>query len=104
MTTLQETLSKVESQLSGVRSEVSVANERIKQVERERDEVRNKNSHLDTDLHKMKERLALLQAEVRGITDARDRARKDLEEFRRRYEEVTETITEVCPFCHSPPA
>jgi chromosome segregation ATPase len=97
LTTLQETLTRSETTLSSLRSEISISTERIKHVERERDDIREKNGHLDIDVHKLKERLSLLQGELRGITDARDRARKELEEFRRRYEEVTETITEVSP-------
>ncbi|KXT07963.1 hypothetical protein AC579_8597 [Pseudocercospora musae] len=91
---LQDNLSKAESSLIEVRAEVSSANERIKLIERERDEHRDKNSQLHHEITSLREKLTLLQAEIKTLIGHRDRAHKELEDYRRRYEEVTETITE----------
>ncbi|KAF2168498.1 hypothetical protein M409DRAFT_65449 [Zasmidium cellare ATCC 36951] len=94
LTTLQETLTRTESLLSDVRTEVYSTTERIKHIEHERDDLKDKNHHLHGELSGLKEKLALLQAEIRTTTEARDQARHELEQFKQRYDEVTETITE----------
>ena len=72
LATLQETLTRTESVLKDVRAEVYSTTERIKHIEHERDDLKDKNHHLHSDLNGLKEKLALLQAEIRTMTEARD--------------------------------
>ena len=93
-TVIQDSLSKSESTLVELRSESLQYTERIRHLERERDEANDKSGGHGKELVEVKERLNVVQLEIRTLTDARDRARKELQEFRRRYEEITQTITE----------
>jgi len=88
-----ESLRRTESLLTDVRSEITTHTERIKVLDRERDDAGKHTGHLHTEIAELKERITLFQAEIRTVTDARDHLRADLDKTRREYEEVTETIT-----------
>lgn len=94
VTATQETLTRTEATLAEIRLEVSSAAERIKHVEHERDEARERGTHMTHEIATLKEKLSFLQAEVTTATEHRDRIRRELDESRRKYEEVTETIAE----------
>lgn len=90
---LSESLRKAELALSEVRSESHNHTERIKILDREREEGRERHGHLNNEIDDLKEKIVVFQAEIRTITDARDRLRGELEKTRQEYEEITETVT-----------
>lgn len=90
---LGETLRKAEQTVTELRSEVFSLTERIKHIDIERDEVRTKNGHLLTEITDLREKIVVFQAEIRSISEARDRFRGELDKTRREFEEITETIT-----------
>ncbi|KAK5947455.1 hypothetical protein PMZ80_001605 [Knufia obscura] len=90
---LAESLRKAELALSEVRAESYNYTERIKVLDRERDEGRDRHGHLNNEINDLKEKIVVFQAEIRTITDARDRLRGELEKTRQEYEEITETVT-----------
>lgn len=92
--TLQESLRKAESSLVEVRSEVHTLTDRISHAERDRGEGRDKIDRHVLEITQLKEKLIIVQGELRGIHDDRDRLQAELNEYRSRYEEVTETMTE----------
>lgn len=94
VTTLEETIERSESSLTEVRSELHRTTERMCEIERERDEARHHHGHLNTELTQLKERLVLLQTELKTTIDARDYALKDVAKFKSRYEEEVQTRTE----------
>jgi len=90
---LTESLRKTEAALTEARSEGHNFAERIKILDRERDEGRERHGNLNNEISDLKEQIVLFQAEIRAVTEARDRLREDLEKTRQEYEEVTETVT-----------
>jgi len=88
---LETSLRQTETTLTEVRSEHASVTERIRVIEVERNGDKDKHGHLHGEIGTLKEQLILLQAEITNITGARDRARKELAEYKRRYEEVVET-------------
>lgn len=92
--TLQETLRKSESSLVEVRSEVHTLTDRLHIAERERNDARDKHGHHSGDITGLKEKLFLLQTELRTITESRDRLREELHQTKAQYEEITETMSE----------
>ncbi|KAG4414776.1 hypothetical protein IFR04_012089 [Cadophora malorum] len=94
ITQLQETLRKNESSLVEVRSEVQNLTSRLSDSERQRSSTHEQHTHHTTEITSLKEKLLILQAELRTTHDGRDRLREELHEAQRRYEEVTETMTE----------
>ncbi|KUJ18622.1 uncharacterized protein LY89DRAFT_581854 [Mollisia scopiformis] len=91
---LQESLRKAESSLVEVRSEVHTLSDRLTIAERERSEARDKHGHHSGEISHLKEKLVIVQAELRSMSESRDRLREELHEAKLRYEEVTETMTE----------
>lgn len=92
--TLQETLRKAESTVVEVRSEVHTLTDRLHHAERERNDARDKHGHHAGEMTELKEKLFLLQAELRAIKESRDRLHEELRDTKARYEEITETMTE----------
>jgi chromosome segregation ATPase len=92
--TLQETLRKNESTLVEVRSEVHTLTDRLHIAERERNDARDKHGHHTGEITGLKEKLFLLQAELRTITESRDRLSEELHQTKLQYEEITETMSE----------
>lgn len=90
---LSESLRKAELALTEVRSESYNLTERIKILDRERDEGRDRHGHLNHEIADLNEKIVVFQAEIRTISEARDRLRGELEKTRREYEEITETVT-----------
>lgn len=91
---LRESLAKAEASLTEVRLEVTTLNDRITAVTRERDDAAAKHHPYTTEITELKDKIAILQAELRTTTDGRDHARKELLDFKQKYAEMTETITE----------
>jgi chromosome segregation ATPase len=91
---LEESLRRAELTLSEVRSEIHTLTERNKLLSRESEDGRSKHGHFVTEIEELKNKLLIFQAEIRTLTDARDRAYKDLNDWKHKYEEITETITE----------
>lgn len=91
---MREALSKAEAALGEVRLEVTALNDRITAVTRERDDAAAKHHPYTMEITELKDKIAILQAELRTTTDARDHARKELQDFKQKYAEMTETITE----------
>ncbi|KAJ4357028.1 hypothetical protein N0V95_002834 [Ascochyta clinopodiicola] len=91
---LEESLRRAEQTISDIRAEIHTVTEHNKVLIREGDDGRTKHGHLHSELSELKEKLLIFQAEVRTLTDARDRHRKELDDWRHKYEETVETITE----------
>jgi chromosome segregation ATPase len=91
---LEESLRRAELTVTEVRSEIHTLNERLKISTREGEEDRIKNGHLAKEVADLKEKLVIFQAEIRTLTEARDRAYKELNNWKHKYEEITETVTE----------
>jgi chromosome segregation ATPase len=91
---LEESLRRAELTLSEVRAEIHTHTERNKILSREGEDGRSKHGHFATEIAELKNKLVIFQAEIRTLTDARDRAYKDLNDWKHKYEEMTETITE----------
>ncbi|KAH7095502.1 hypothetical protein FB567DRAFT_512721 [Paraphoma chrysanthemicola] len=91
---LEESLRRAELTLSEVRSEIHTLTERNKVLVREGDDGRTKHGAFTREIGELKDKLVIFQAEIRNLTEARDRAYHDLNDWKHKYEEVTETITE----------
>lgn len=91
---LRESLSRTETTLSEVRADVTKTLERIRDIERERDEAKDKHSHLHSELSEHKEMVVLLQGQIKTLNHDKDRVHSELDDFRQKYDEVTEEITE----------
>ncbi|KAF9693064.1 hypothetical protein EKO04_008685 [Ascochyta lentis] len=94
ITMLEESLRRAEQTISEIRAEIHTVTEHNKVLIREGDDGRTKHGHLHTELTELKEKLLIFQAEVRNLSEVRDRHRKELDEWRHKYEETIETITE----------
>jgi chromosome segregation ATPase len=70
------------------------AAERNKVLYREGEDGRIKHGHFAREISDLKDKLVIFQAEIRTLTEARDHAYRDLNDWKHKYEEVTETITE----------
>ncbi|KZM21566.1 hypothetical protein ST47_g7324 [Ascochyta rabiei] len=93
-TMLEESLRRAEQTIADIKAEIHTVTEHNNVLIREGDEGRTRHGHLHTELGELKEKLLVFQAEVRTLTDARDRHRKELDDWRHKYEETVETITE----------
>jgi chromosome segregation ATPase len=91
---LEESLRRAELTITEVRAEVTNLTERNKIISREGEDGRTKHGHLAREIGDLKDKLVIFQAEIRTLTEARDRAYRDLNDWKHKYEEVTETITE----------
>jgi chromosome segregation ATPase len=91
---LEESLRRAELTVTEVRFEVTTLTERNKVISREGEDGRTKHGHLAREIGDLKDKLVIFQAEIRTLTEARDRAYRDLNAWKHKYEEVTETITE----------
>ena len=91
---LEETLKRAELTATEARSEIHNLTERNKVLVREGEDGRTKQGHFTREISDLKDKLVIFQAEIRTLTEARDRAYKDLNDWKHKYEEVTETITE----------
>jgi len=91
---LQESLRRAELSVTETRSEVTSLTERNRILAREGEETRHKHGQISVELSGVREQLAHAQAEIRTIAQSRDRAYQDLNEWKQKYEEMTETITE----------
>ncbi|TVY83004.1 hypothetical protein LSUE1_G003557 [Lachnellula suecica] len=92
--TLQESFKKTESAVEEAPSEVHILTDRLSLAERERGDSRNHNNTLHREITELKEKLVIVQAELRVTAETRNRLREELHEHKLRYEEVTETMTE----------
>lgn len=91
---LEDSLRRAELTVTEVRSEIHNLTERIKVLTREGEDGRTKHGYLTREIGELKDKLVIFQAEIRTLTEARDRAYRDLNDWKHKYEEVTETITE----------
>jgi chromosome segregation ATPase len=91
---LEDSLRRAELTATEVRSEVHTLTERNKVLVREGEDHRTKHGHFGREISDLKDKLVIFQAEIRTLTEARDRAYRDLNDWKHKYEEVTETITE----------
>jgi chromosome segregation ATPase len=91
---LEDSLRRAESTVIELRSEIHTLTERNQALFREEEQGRSQNEHLHTELSGLKEKILILQAEIRIVSETRDRHRKELDDWKHKYEEVTETITE----------
>jgi chromosome segregation ATPase len=91
---LEESLRRTEQTVSELRAELHTVTERNKVLIRDGDDSRTKHGHLHHEITELKEKLLVFQAEIRTLTAARDRHRKEVDDWRHKYEETVETITE----------
>ena len=94
ITTLQDTLRRAELTVTEVRSEVQSLTDRNKLLIRQGEEGRTKHGQISVELSALKEQLAHAQTEIRTLVDGRDRAYRELSDWKHKYEDMTETITE----------
>lgn len=91
---LEESLRSAEQTTRNLNSEVHTLTSRISSHVRDEEEHRSRHKHLDGELAGLREKIIIFQAEIRALTEARDRYHRELESWRSKYEEVTETISE----------
>ena len=91
---LEESLRRAELSVTELKSEIHTLTEHTKTSTREGEETRIKNGQLVREVAALKEKLVIFQAEIHALTEARDRAHKELHGWRHKYEEISETITE----------
>lgn len=94
ITGLEDLLAQSDTKLTQQRSETYAVVERVKQLEHDRDGVRGKHDRVVTEVESLKARIILLQGEVRTANENRDNLNDEVARYRRKYEEVTETIEE----------
>jgi chromosome segregation ATPase len=94
VSSLEDSLRVAQLTATEVRSEVHTLTERNKVLVREGEDHRTKHGHLSREIGDLKDKLVIFQAEIRTLTEVRDRAYRDLSDWKQKYEEVTETITE----------
>lgn len=90
---LEESLRRHELTLVDLRSEISTLSTRIQSIIIERDDARHHHSGLQAEISSLKQKIVIFQAEIRSVTESRDRLRGDLEKTRAEYEEMSEEIT-----------
>lgn len=90
VTTLQDQIARSETNIAELRSESLKLTEVIRETERTRDDARQRHGPFEKEIALLKEKLTLALAQNGEIIDARDNARKDLDEFRHEYQQVTE--------------
>jgi len=90
---LEESLRRSELNITEIKTEIITLTERNKVLHREGDESRGKHGHLTAEIASLMEKLALFEAEISSLKYARDRAHSDLNAWKHKYEEITETIT-----------
>lgn len=77
---LEESLRRAEGTIASIRAEMHTLTERNKVVLCEGDDGRTKHDHLHNETKELKEKLLILQVEIRNLTDVRDRHRKELDD------------------------
>jgi chromosome segregation ATPase len=90
---LEDSLRRAELTITEIKSEVHTLTERNKVLIRDGEDSRGQHGHLTREITALQEKLAIFQAEIRNLTHARDRAHADLDAWKHKYEEVTETIS-----------
>ncbi|KAL6706254.1 hypothetical protein ACN47E_005989 [Coniothyrium glycines] len=90
---LEESLRRAEFNVSEVKSQINILEERNKVFLKEGEGHRNKHGIHEREISELQEKIVVFQAQIRDLTGARDRAHSDLEAWKHKYEEVTETIT-----------
>lgn len=90
---LEESLRRSELTITEIKSEIHTLTERNKVLYREGEDSRGKHGQLTTEIASLQERLTLFQTEITNLKYARDRAHSDLNAWKHKYEEVTETIS-----------
>ena len=90
---LEDSLRRAELTITEIKSEIHTLVERNKVLTRDGEDTRGKHGHLTGEITALQEKLVIFQAEIRNLTHARDRAHADLDAWKHKYEEVTETIT-----------
>jgi chromosome segregation ATPase len=91
--TLEESLRRSEHTITEIRSEILTLTERNRVLYREGEDSRVKQGHLTSEITSLQEQLTLLQTEITNIRYDRDRAQSDLNAWKHKYEEITETVT-----------
>jgi chromosome segregation ATPase len=90
---LEDSLRRAELNTTEIKSEIHTLTERNKILVRDGEDSRGKHGHLTGEITTLQEKLAIFQAEIRNLTHSRDRAHADLDAWKHKYEEVTETIS-----------
>jgi chromosome segregation ATPase len=91
---LQESLRRTESTLKEVREEVHSLTEKIMRIQTERDSAVHRCSDLDIELGELRASVMKLKLEITTLTQARDRVCEELDSWKHKYEQVSETITD----------
>ncbi|CAN9271310.1 unnamed protein product [Alternaria alternata] len=91
--TLEESLRRAELTITEIRSEIHTLTERNKVLYREGEDSRGKHGHLTGEINSLQEKLVIFQTEITNLKYARDRAHSDLNAWKHKYEEITETIS-----------
>ncbi|KAL2069848.1 hypothetical protein VTL71DRAFT_14527 [Oculimacula yallundae] len=94
ITRLQETQRKNEYSLVAVQSEVQTLTSRLSDSEHERSAAHEHHTKDMSEIASLKEKLLIIQSELRKTQENRDHLHSELHDFKRQYEEVTETMTE----------
>jgi len=92
VTNLQDQALRTENTTSELRAEAIRLNETIRETERSRDEARHRHGPFEKEIAILKEKLALALRQHGESIDARDNARRELDEFKVQYEETIESI------------
>lgn len=91
--TLEESIRRAEHTVAETRTELHTLTERNQILHREGEEHRGRHTHLSGEISALQDKITLLQTEIRNLTHARDATRADLDAWRHKYEEITETVT-----------
>merc|ERR1711963_814505 len=91
--TLEESLRRAELTITEIKSEIHTLTERNKVLYREGEDSRGKHGHLTGEINSLQEKLVIFQTEITNLKYARDRAHSDLNAWKHKYEEITETIS-----------
>lgn len=90
---LEESLRRSEIATAEIKSEILTLTERNRVLYREGEDSRIKQGHLTTEIASLQEQLTLFQTEITNLKYDRDRAHSDLNAWKHKYEEITETVT-----------
>jgi chromosome segregation ATPase len=102
---LEESLRRAELTITEVRAEVTNLTERNKVISREGEDGRTKHGHLAREIGDLKDKLVIFQAEIRTLTESRDRAYRDLNDWRLSLSTTTTVANSslrlrVCVLCY----
>ncbi|KAI4689895.1 uncharacterized protein J4E84_004076 [Alternaria hordeiaustralica] len=90
---LEDSLRRAELTITEIKSEIHTLTERNKVLYREGEDSRGKHGHLTGEISSLQEKLVIFQTEITNLKYARDRAHSDLNAWKHKYEEITETIS-----------